>query len=218
MIQMDIKTAIEKILRGTKREGIEELIKYLETSDFYTAPASTKFHGSHEGGLAEHSINVYKCLAAKYENPMWKSLFEKLQIKPENLAIAAICHDLCKIDFYAIDYKNSKSYEKADVGEAKKNNQKTLTDKDGEYVWVKAPYYTVENKEPLGHGEKSVFRILKYIKLEDEELYAIRWHMGYTEPKELWNEVGKSMELHPLTLALHEADLEATHILEVEKK
>ena len=105
-----------------------------------------------------------------------------------------------------------------DIEEAKKNNQKTLTDKDGEYVWVKAPYYTVDNKEPLGHGEKSVLRILKYIKLEDEELYAIRWHMGYTEPKELWNEVGKSMELHPLTLALHEADLEATHILEVEKK
>lgn len=182
----------EKLLRNTDREGIDKLIDYIRTTDFYTAPASTRFHSCHEGGLLEHSLNVYNVLNEKLKAGQWVSK----QFNSNSVIITALLHDMCKANFYKTDYRNVKN----DKG-----------------VWEKVPYYTVDDELPFGHGEKSVYIISAFIKLTREEAMAIRWHMGFSEAKENFNSVGKAMGSFPLTLALSESDLEATYLLEEEK-
>lgn len=185
-----------KLLMETKRPGIENLLEFIRKSDFYTAPASTRFHGSYEGGLLEHSLNVLDCLAEKKasDNAIWHK--ELVNVQSESIVISALLHDLCKTYFYTTEMRNKK-------------------DESG--AWVQVPFYTVNDLIPYGHGEKSVMMIEEYIKLLPAERYAIRWHMGSYEPKELWNTLGTAMEKYPLVLALHEADMEATYLLEKEK-
>lgn len=156
-----------------------------------TAPASTRFHSCHESGLLEHSLNVFHALTAKKTTGIWQKKLK--DVADESLAICALLHDLCKTYFYITDYRN------------KKNEQG---------IWERVPYYTIDDKIPYGHGEKSVMMIEEYIKLLPVERYAIRWHMGWTEPKENYNALGIAMEKYPLILALHEADLEATYLME----
>lgn len=184
----------ENLLLSTKREGVEALLEFIRKSDFYTAPASTRFHSCHEGGLLEHSLNVYKCLKEKENNTMWTEVYK--DIPKESLIICALLHDLCKTYFYTVEYRNKKN------------------DETG--VWEKVPFYTIDDKVPYGHGEKSVMMIEEYIKLTPVERYSIRWHMGWSEPKENYNALGKAMGKYPLVLALHEADQEATYLLEEE--
>ena len=180
-----MKERFLELLRSTKRDGIENLISFIEKTDFYTAPASTRFHGSFEGGLLEHSLKVYDILADKVKNyPI------SLEISEDTIIISALLHDICKVNFYKVDYRNAK-------------NSK------GE--WEKVPYYTIDDTIPYGHGEKSVMMISEYMKLTSEEKYAIRWHMGFTEPKELYNTIGAAFKKYPLALLMHEADLEATY-------
>ena len=185
----------EKLLLETKREGIEKLIEFIRKSDFYTAPASTRFHGAFEGGLLEHSLNVYDCLNAKDQNPTWHKVLS--EVKGTSIIIASLLHDLCKTYYYIIEMRNKK-------------NEKG--------VWESVPFYTVDDKVPYGHGEKSVMMIEEYIKLLPMERYAIRWHMGAYEPKEVWNTLGEAMKKYPLVLAIHEADMEASYLLEKEGK
>ena len=180
-----MKEEFLKLLKTVQREGIDELINFLEKSDFFTAPASTRFHGNHEGGLVEHSLKVYEILKHKVENNI-----KGITIPDESIIIIALLHDICKTNFYKIDYRNAKN----SLG-----------------VWEKVPYYTVEDTIPYGHGEKSVMMITEYIKLSPEEKYSIRWHMGYTEPKELSNARGATYTKYPIALLTHEADLEATY-------
>lgn len=184
----------EDLLLSTKREGIDRLLDFIRKSDFYKAPASTRFHSCHECGLLEHSLNVYKCLNEKRNNIIWREHLDK--IPEESFIISALLHDLCKTYFYVVDYRNKKN----DSG-----------------VWEKVPYYTVDDKIPYGHGEKSVMMIEEYIKLTPTERYAIRWHMGWSEPKDNYNALGAAMGKYPLVLALHEADQEATYLLEKEE-
>lgn len=184
----------ESLLLSTKREGVEALLEFIRKSDFYTAPASTRFHSCHEGGLLEHGLNVYKCLKEKENNTMWAEVYK--DIPEESLIICALLHDLCKTYFYTVEYRNKKN------------------DETG--VWEKVPFYTIDDKVPYGHGEKSVMMIEEYIKLTPVERYSIRWHMGWSEPKENYNALGKAMGKYPLVLALHEADQEATYLLEEE--
>ena len=187
-----MKEEFLKLLRSIQREGIEQLIAFIESTDFFTAPASTRFHGDHAGGLLEHSMKVYEILVQKVKNASIK-----LDVSEDTLKIVALLHDICKVNFYKIDYRNAKNA----LG-----------------VWEKVPYYTVEDTIPYGHGEKSVMMITEYMKLTSEEKYAIRWHMGFTEPKELYNTISTVYERYPIALALHEADLEASYILESRKK
>lgn len=184
----------EELLLNTKREGMEKLLDFIRKSDFYKAPASTRFHSCHEGGLLEHSMNVYDCLIAKKDNLIWKKVLENVPV--DSITITALLHDLCKTYFYVVDYRNKKN----EAG-----------------VWEKVPYYTIDNKIPYGHGEKSVMMIEEYIKLTPTERYAIRWHMGWSEPKESYNDLGKAMGKYPLVLALHESDQEATYLMEKEE-
>lgn len=184
-----MKEEFLELLRKVKREGIEELINFLEKSDFFKAPASTKFHGDYEGGLVEHSLKVYEILKHKVENNI-----KGVSISEESIIIIALLHDICKTNFYKIDYRNAKNA----LG-----------------VWEKVPYYTIEDTIPYGHGEKSVMMITEYIKLTPEEKYSIRWHMGYTEPKELYNAIGATYTKYPIALLTHEADLEATYLYNI---
>ena len=184
-----MKEEFLKLLRSIQREGIEQLIAFIESTDFFTAPASTRFHGDHAGGLLEHSMKVYEILVQKVKNASIK-----LDVSEDTLKIVALLHDICKVNFYKIDYRNAKNA----LG-----------------VWEKVPYYTVEDTIPYGHGEKSVMMITEYMKLTSEEKYAIRWHMGYTEPKENYNAIGATYKKYPIALLTHEADLEATYFYDI---
>ena len=193
----------EQLLRSTKRDGIEGLIEFIRKSDFYTAPASTRYHSCHEGGLLEHSLNVYDCLNAKCKGELWS----EMNVTEANIIISALLHDLCKSYYYGTEIKNKKVY----------SEHGTKSDSNGRFDWVSALAYVVDDKIPYGHGEKSVMMIEEFIKLEPVERYAIRWHMGFTEPKESWNTLGVAIRKYPLVLAMHTSDLEATYLLEKEE-
>ena len=169
-----VKEEFLMLLKSINREGMDELINFIERSDFFKAPASTRFHGSYEGGLLEHSLNVYKILSEKVKNcPI------ELNVSQDSIIIMSLLHDICKANFYKVDYRNAKN----DLG-----------------VWEKVPYYTIDDTIPYGHGEKSVMMISEYIKLTVEEKYAIRWHMGFTEPKEMYSTIGQAYKKYPIAL------------------
>lgn len=177
------------LLKTINREGMNDLIAFIEKTDFFVAPASTRFHGNYEGGLLEHSMKVYEILVHKVKN----SCID-INASEDTLKIIALLHDICKVNFYKVDYRNAKN----ERGE-----------------WEKVPYYTVEDKIPYGHGEKSVMMLTEYIKLTSEEKYCIRWHMGFSEPKELYGTLGEAYKKYPLALLLNEADLEATYLFDI---
>ena len=180
---------IIELLKSTNRTGMDFLISFLQKSDFFNAPASTRFHGSFEGGLAKHSMKVYEILKQKVETSV-----KEINVPNESLIIIGLLHDICKVNYYKTDYRNAKNA----LG-----------------VWEKVPYYTVEDTIPYGHGEKSVMMLSEYIKLTNEEKYSIRWHMGYTEPKELYTTIGEAYKKYPIALLTHEADLEATYFYNI---
>ena len=178
-----------ELLKSTKREGIEDLIEFIKKTDFFIAPASTRFHGCYEKGLLEHSMKVYEILKQKASTAVIP-----INTPEESIILIALLHDICKANFYKVDYRNAKNA----LG-----------------VWEKVPYYTIDDTIPYGHGEKSVMMITEYIKLTPEEKYAIRWHMGYTEPKELYNTIGAAYKKYPIALLTHEADLESTYFYDI---
>ena len=202
----------ENLLNEVKREGVENLLDFIRNSDFYTAPASTRFHLSENGGLLKHSLHVYECLNAKLNAPIWKDVLKN--VSRETVLIVSLLHDICKTYYYTTDFKNQKTYDVNKVKSANKNEIKH--DAKGDYIWETIPCYTIDNKYPLGHGSKSVVFILQYIKLSMEEITAITYHMGAYCDSSQWTELGQAYEKYPLALALHHADMEATHLLEVD--
>jgi len=178
-----------------KREGADKLLDYLTNRcDFFTAPASTRFHGSYAGGLAQHSINVYRCLRDYLERPRVKELYG-LSYTDEQIALVSLLHDMCKVDCYKVDYRNAKN-------------------EQGQ--WERVPYYRFEDSLPYGHGEKSVYMISGFMRLSREEAMAIRWHMGFSGTEDS-NIVGRALEQFPLAFALATADMEASYFLESDK-
>ena len=176
-----------------KREGADKLLAHLmsSASDFFTAPASTRFHGAYEGGLVEHSLNVYECLVDYMNRERVQELYG-LEASDETIAIVSLLHDLCKMNFYKPGFRNVK---------------------DDNGVWQKVPTYEIEDKLPYGHGEKSVYIISGFMRLTREEAFAIRYHMGFSGSEEPRN-VGTAFEMFPLAFALSTADMEATYFLE----
>ncbi len=196
MITVDIEKEtkrFDEMLLSTEREGVDKLIAYLHTTDFYSAPASTRFHMSCPGGLLKHSLNVAELLLSKFSDD--KEPWGDMGVTKETIIIVALCHDLCKANFYKVEMRNRKNEKGA---------------------WEQYPFYVIDDQSPYGHGEKSAMIAANFIKLSAEERYAIRWHMGFSEPQSNYQYVGKAMEKYPLVLALNEADLEATYILESE--
>ena len=175
-----------------KREGADKLLDYLlsPSSDFFTAPASTRFHGNYQGGLCEHSLNVYHCLLDYLERERVQDLYG-LSYSPETIAISALLHDICKVNVY---------------------KESTRNVKEGN-VWKQVPYYEFSDDLPYGHGEKSVYIIGGFMRLTREEAFAIRYHMGFSGCEEARN-VSAAFEKYPLAFALSVADMEATFLLE----
>lgn len=177
-----------------RREGADALLDYLEhKSDFFTSPASARFHGAYAGGLCDHSVNVYHCLVDYLARERVQELYG-LEYTAENMAVAALLHDVCKIGCYKPGTRNVKG-------------------PDGK--WQSVPTFNYEDSLPYGHGEKSVYIVSGFMRLTREEAMAIRWHMGFsgTEDSRL---VGQALQKYPLAFALSVADMEATYFLENE--
>ena len=171
------------------REGSSALLDWISSTDFFIAPASTKFHGAKKSGLVEHSVNVYRVLRENY--------FEESDDE-ESFAIVSLLHDLCKTNTYKLSFRNVKN--------------------DFSGVWEKVPFYSIEDTFPFGHGEKSVFLIERFMRLKPHEAVAIRWHMagfdasvkgaGYCSP------ISIAFEKYPLSVKLALSDLHSTYLLE----
>lgn len=188
---------IEIYRENIHREGSEALLDYLENkSDFFSCPASTRYHGAYVGGLCDHSVNVYHCLTDYLARERVQELYG-LEVSAESAAIAALLHDLCKVGCYKTGSRNVKN--------------------EATGAWEKVPTFFFEDPLPYGHGEKSVYIISGFMKLTRQEAMAIRWHMGFSgeEDKRL---VGQAFEKYPLAFALSVADMEATYFLEGEEK
>ena len=180
-----------------KREGADKLLDFLENkSDFFTAPASTRYHNAFEGGLLRHSLNVYHCMCAYMQRQRVREEYG-LTASDETIAIVVLLHDLCKVNFYRTSLRNAK-------------NEQT-----GQ--WEKVPYYEIHDTLPYGHGEKSVYMLNGFIRLSREEAMAIRWHMGFSGGEDK-NTIGKALEMFPLAFALSVADMEASYFLEGSEK
>ena len=169
------------------RPGADKLLAWLDTTDFFRAPASTRFHGACAGGLLMHSLNVYHCLRDRY--------FEEGDSE-ESFALCALLHDVCKANFYKTSTRNVK-------------NEQT-----GQ--WEKVPTFTIEDAFPYGHGEKSVFLIERFLRLKPAEAVAIRWHMGGFDESARGGSfaISQAYDQYPLAVKLHLADLEATYLKE----
>ena len=181
---------IEYYQANIHREGADRLLEWLQTTDFFTAPASTRYHCACPSGLVQHSVNVYEVMMEKHFDPETDSA--------ESFALCALLHDVCKAQFYKISTRNVK-------------NEKT-----GQ--WEKVPYYTIEDAFPYGHGEKSVFLIERFVRLKPAEATAIRWHMGgFDDAARGGNfSISVAYDKYPIAVKLHLADLEATYLREKE--
>ena len=170
------------------RAGSQELLSWLEKTDFFTAPASTKYHCACPGGLVQHSVSVYEVLMEKH--------FTEGEDNPESFALCALLHDLCKAQFYKTSTRNVK-------------NEQT-----GQ--WEKAEFYMIEDSFPYGHGEKSVFLIERFVRLSPAEATAIRWHMGGFDDAARGgcHSISVAYDKYPLAVKLHLADLESTYLRE----
>ena len=191
MESVDAKEEFYEIFyENIERDGSEKLLEWLERSDFFTAPASAKLHSSHEGGLCEHSVKVYKRFVRILEMEYGKDWDKK--VSRESAAIIALLHDVCKVGFYATEMRNVKE--------------------NGE--WVQKPFYKIEDSLPYGHGEKSVYIISGFMKLSREEAMAINWHMGGFDSRVLGGSysMGAAFYKFPLAILFHVADLMTTYL------
>lgn len=189
---------IKAYTENITRPGADKLLAWIESSDFFTAPASTRFHLSSPGGLLEHSLHVFERMKAICAN--------EATITPgfnepsmETIAVCGLLHDICKANFYAVEMRN------------RKNDQGR---------WEQYPFYVVDDKLPYGHGEKSVYIISGFMRLSLEEAMAIRWHMGFADNDFRGGgySVGNAFEKFPLAVLLHIADLQATYLDETGEK
>lgn len=185
---------IEIYRSNITRPGGEAMLDYLENkSDFFTAPASAKYHGAYEGGLCDHSVNVYHCLRDYLTRERVTDLYG-LNYSEETIALVSLLHDVCKIGCYKTVMRNVKGA-------------------DGK--WTQVPSYQFQDPMPYGHGEKSVYIINGYVRLTREEAFAVRYHMGFSGNEDK-NSVGAAFQKFPLAFALSVADMEATYFLENE--
>ena len=184
---------IETYQQHITRDGSTELLDWLDKrTDFFSAPASTRFHGAYNEGLVIHSLNVFDLLFKRNE-------IEKDE-NPESVAIVSLLHDVCKAEFYK---------------ETTRNVKNELTGQ-----WEKVPYYSIEDKFPFGHGEKSVYLVERFMRLKPTEAIAIRWHMGGFDDNSRVGgyNVANAFGKYPLAVKLHLCDLEATYLLEIQNE
>lgn len=190
-IMEDIKNEfIEIYTSNIHRDGADKLLEWLKSTDFFTAPASSKFHSAYEGGLCAHSINVYKRFVKNLQSEYGDNWQEKVSL--ESATIIGLLHDICKTNFYKVEMRNVKV--------------------DG--VWVQQPYYTVDDTLPYGHGEKSVYIISGFMRLSRMEAMAINWHMGGFDARIMGGSYSLSDAFYkfPVSVIFHISDIEATYL------
>ena len=187
---------VEIFTTHIKRDGAKELLDFILLTDFFTAPASTRFHSAYAGGLAEHSIKVYKRLLMLVQNEYGENWQDT--ISAESVAICGLLHDVCKINTYKVEMRNTKE--------------------NG--VWVQKPYYTTEDPMPYGHGEKSVYMVNGFMRLTREEAMAINWHMGPYDMRVKGGSFALSdvFYLYPTAMLMYMADLQAAYLDETTEK
>lgn len=194
----ELKARFVATLKGTKRTGIESVLERLEHVGFYSAPASSRFHCAYEGGLLEHSLNVYDQAVAIRDAEIALHPEIAKETPPDSVAIAALLHDVCKADIY-------------------RTVEKFRKDADGKWEMYLA-WETDHTKMPLGHGEKSVIRLLRMgIYLTTDEILAIRWHMGawnLSEYSDAQRSFNAASDKCPLLSILMAADCLAARISE----
>lgn len=182
--------------KNIKRDGSDKFLDWLKNSDFFTAPASTNFHSAYKGGLCEHSIKVYNRFLSLVKNEYGDEWEDKISL--ESITICGLLHDVCKVYYYKPDTRNVKV--------------------DG--VWVQKPYYSIDDKLPFGHGEKSVYIINGFMRLTREEAMIINWHMGEFD----FRIKGGSFALpdvfyrYPTAVLMHNADMQATYLDETRER
>ena len=189
-----------------RRDGLERLLEYLDTTDFYTAPSSSMYHLNEDGGLCLHSMNVFHAAMKLYESLGREVLASgggpfRGEISTESIAVSTLFHDLCKMNFY----HKTERWKKDETGR-----------------WVSYPGYEVKDDLPLGHGEKSCYIVRGFIKLQRDELLAIRWHMGMFDMGDSGSSLIRSfrnaLEQSPLVSLVHSADFLASNLMEVTQK
>ena len=176
--------------KNIKREGADKLLEWLKTSDFFSAPASSKFHSAYEGGLCKHSINAYNRFLKNLKNEYGENFTDKISL--ESVAIIGLLHDICKTNYYKVEMRNVKY--------------------DGQ--WTQQPYFTVDDSLPYGHGEKSVYIISGFMRLTRLEAMAINWHMGGFDTRVMGGSYSLSDAFYkfPISVIFHISDLEATYL------
>lgn len=202
-MKIDIKESKEEfleLLRSTGRDGLDDVIEYLEEAGFFTAPASAGHHLNVEGGLVVHSLNTCKAALAIWESMKALEPSLETEVKRDHVIIASLLHDVCKSDIYKRSVKKRKNA----IG-----------------LWVDSEGYKVSYKNfPMGHGEKSLIMLLNNtgIYLYDDEMLAIRWHMGAWGLNQNSFEDVRSFDaaqkLYPLVPIVHAADCMAANVME----
>lgn len=189
-LEMNQEKFVEIFNKYITRDGAGNLLDWLLSSDFFTAPASTKFHSAYEGGLCEHSLNVFDRYVRLLTTEYGDNFTDKISM--ESVAIIALLHDVCKVDFYKVEYRNAKV--------------------DGQ--WIQVPYYTIEDRLPYGHGEKSVYIVGSFIKLTREEAMAINWHGGGFDDRVKGGSYALADAYYkfPNAMIFHMADMMATYL------
>lgn len=192
----DPKADFLTIYKDIRRPGADKLLAWLKSTDFFTAPAGAKHHGAHAGGLAVHSLNVWNRLReiTLRDTIDGKAILDLTPETNETVAILALLHDVCKVGVYHTETKRRRN---PDTG-----------------TWEDYQAYTFRDPFPLGHGEKSLFLITKYMALTEEEALAIRWHMGAFDDavKGGSRALDAAMDVSPWVWRLHEADMRAARI------
>lgn len=186
---VDNKERFLQLCSQVKRDGMDRLLAWLEKSDFFTAPASSRFHGAYEGGLLQHSLNVYD------EFKRLIAVYPEVQCDEESIVICTLFHDLCKVGMYNTEKRNRKNA-------------------DGQ--WETYDAYKIEEKFCFGgHGSKSVYMLMRFIDLKPAEATAINNHMSAFGGDV--NSIGRAFEQYPFAWLLSVADQSATYIIEGDK-
>lgn len=188
MEELDYQQKFEQLFTThIRREGAEQLLEWLKKTDFFTAPASTKYHCACQHGLVMHSISVFETMVDRF--------FEEGD-SMESFAICALLHDVCKAQFYKVSFRNVKNPETG--------------------RWEAQPYSSIDDQFPFGHGEKSVFLIERFLRLKPSEAVAIRWHMGGFDDAARGGSfsISQAYEKYPLAVKLHLADVYSTYLKE----
>ena len=189
------KETIKNLLLSSQRPGIEQLIAWIEEkTDFFTAPASGRYHMSCKGGLAQHSLNVYSLLKQKTEIGL-------LSLRTDTIILTALLHDICKVNFYFLEKKNVREGTKINAYGKEVAN------------WVEADAWVIHDAFPVGHGEKSCYYIQRFIQLSEEEYAMIRLHMG-SEKNSYPDPFTEAASRYPGVVAIHTADMESAFIVE----